>query len=146
MAITSRSLDDLKPEAKRRAQLFLSELKAADIDFLVICTYRDADAQNLLYAQGRTAAGHIVTKAKGGDSFHQYRVAFDGVPLVQGKPLWMVFNKDATLHPIWKKVAEIAESVGLEWAGRWSAFKEYDHFQYTGGLTLSDFKSGKELA
>ena len=33
----------------------------------------------------------------------------------------------------------------VEWAGRWTRFKELAHFQYTGGLRLVDFQNGKTL-
>jgi len=46
---------------------------------------------------------------------------------------------------LFTKCGEIAESVGLEWAGRWTKFKEMAHCQYTGGLTLADFQAGKTL-
>jgi peptidoglycan L-alanyl-D-glutamate endopeptidase CwlK len=91
-----------------------------------------------LYAQGRTAPGKKVTNAKGGQSFHNWKVAFDFCPIVNGKPNW----NDVALYT---KCGEIAESVGLEWAGRWKSFKELAHCQYTGGLTLHDFQQGKTL-
>jgi len=34
----------------------------------------------------------------------------------------------------------------LEWAGEWRTFKELAHFQYTGGLTLTDLKNGRQIA
>lgn len=40
-------------------------------------TRRSWQRQNELYAQGRTAPGRIVTKAKGGESPHQYGLAAD---------------------------------------------------------------------
>jgi peptidoglycan L-alanyl-D-glutamate endopeptidase CwlK len=45
-------------------------------------TLRTIAEQNELYAQGRTKAGKIVTNAKGGQSYHNYGLAFDIVLLV----------------------------------------------------------------
>ena len=137
--INSRSLDDLIPPAKERVERFLSLCKDNDIDLLVTSTYRDNESQQALYEQGRTTAGKVVTNAKAGDSWHNWRCAVDVVPMVNGKPDW-----DGS-HPIWNKVGELGEQAGLEWAGRWRSFKELAHFQYTGGLTLTDLKSGKEI-
>ena len=136
--INSRKLEDLHPKVKTLCEQFIASCAKHNIDVLITSTYRDAESQNALYAQGRTTAGKIVTNAKGGQSFHNWKVAFDFVPIVNGKAQWM----DADLF---NKCGEIGESVGLEWAGRWKKFKEMAHFQYTYGLTLADFQAGKSF-
>ena len=137
--INSRSLEDLHPKVKALAEQFQKDCQSKGLDVLIYSTYRDIEAQDAIYAQGRTAKGTIVTNAKGGQSFHNYRVAFDFVPIIHGKPLWN--------DPIaYANCAKIGEELGLEWAGRWSGkFKETAHFQYTGGLTLAEFQKGKTL-
>jgi len=138
--INSRKLDDLIPQAKERVERFIALCQEQDIDLLVTSTFRDHESQGELYEQGRTRPGKIVTNAKAGESWHNYRCAVDVVPLVNGKPNW-----DGS-DPIWQTIGELGEQAGLEWAGRWHSFKELAHFQYTGGLTLTDLKSGKEIA
>lgn len=139
--INSRNLSDLHAPCKERAESFLKLAKEAGIDLLVTSTYRDHESQAALFAQGRTKPGAIVTNAKPGQSWHNWRCAFDVVPIRNGKPVWGTTGPDGDL---WRKVGEIGESVGLEWAGRWgSKFREYPHFQYTGGLTLAELQSGK---
>ena len=134
--INSRKLEDLNPKVRVLCEKFIEKCKSQNIDVLITSTYRDAESQNALYAQGRTIAGKIVTNARAGQSYHNWRVAFDFVPLVHGKAQW---SDVATFT----KCGEIAESVGLEWAGRWKKFKELAHCQYTGGLKLADFQAGK---
>lgn len=141
--INSRSLDDLLPQVKALAEKFIARCKEEGIDLLITSTYRDKESQAALFAQGRTAPGKIVTNARAGQSFHNYRVALDVVPLRNGKPVWNTANEDAVL---WKKLGAIGKECGLEWAGEWRTFKEFPHFQYTGGLTLADFQAGKVLA
>lgn len=137
--INSRSLDDLIPPAKQRVLSFIEAAKAKGIDLLVTSTYRDSDSQNALYAQGRTAPGKIVTNAKAGQSFHNYRCAVDVVPIVNGKAVW----DDKIL---WQQIGVLGESCGLEWAGRWKTFKEMPHFQFTGGYTLAQLQQGATIA
>jgi len=137
--INSRSLDDLAPPAKQRAEAFIAAAKAKGIDLLVTSTYRDNESQDALYAQGRTAPGNIVTRAKAGQSWHNYRCALDVVPLVNGKAIW-------DDQAVWKQVGAIGKSCGLEWAGDWVTFKEFPHFQYTGGLTLAQLQQGAKIA
>jgi len=136
--INSRKLEDLHPKVKTLCEKFIASCDKQGIDVLITSTYRDGNSQNALYAQGRTAPGKIVTNAKAGQSFHNWRVAFDFVPLVNGKAQWADTG-------LFTKCGEIAEQCGLEWAGRWKRFKELAHCQYTGGLTLHDFQQGKTL-
>ena len=137
--INSRSLDDLIPPAKQRVLSFIEAAKAKNIDLLVTSTYRDKESQAALFAQGRTLPGKVVTNARPGESYHNWRCAVDVVPLVNGKAVW----NDNTL---WLKIGIIGESCGLEWAGRWRTFKEYPHFQYTGGLTIAQLNQGATIA
>lgn len=138
--INSRDLAELTPPARARAEKFLALAKAAGIDLLVTSTYRDAASQDALYAQGRTKPGRIVTNARAGQSWHNWRCALDVVPLRNGKPVWDV--KD----PIWQTVGKLGKDAGLEWAGDWKRFKEFPHFQYTGGLTLAQLQAGAKIA
>jgi peptidoglycan L-alanyl-D-glutamate endopeptidase CwlK len=136
--IASRDLDMLESVVKVKVGFFLNECKKQGIDVLITSTFRDYESQQALYEQGRTTPGNIVTNAPAGYSFHNFRCAFDFVPLVNGKCAW----SDTALFT---KCGEIAESVGLEWAGRWKSFKELAHCQYTGGLTLEDLRVGKKV-
>lgn len=136
--INSRSLDDLNPKVALLARNLINECRKQDIDILITSTYRDAESQNALYAQGRTTNGKKVTNAKAGQSFHNWRCAFDFVPIVNGKAQW----SDIALFD---KVGLIGEKLGLTWAGRWKSFPERAHFQFTNGLTLQDFQQGKNF-
>lgn len=137
--INSRSLDDLLPEVKEKAQAFIAACLLEGIDVIVTSTYRDFESQTALYNQGRTTKGAIVTNAKAGESYHNFRCALDFAPVVNGKINW---NDTKTFT----RCGEIAESVGLEWAGRWKSFKELAHVQFTAGLTLADLRAGKSIA
>ena len=141
--LNSRKLEDLRPVVAAKAAAFLDRCKAEDIDVLVTSTYRDNESQDALYAQGRTKPGPKVTNAKAGQSWHNWRVAFDVVPLRNGKPVWGTTGDDLKL---WQRVGAIGLECGLEWAGNWKTFREFPHFQYTGGLTLADMQAGKVVA
>lgn len=152
--LISRKIDDLITPAKLRALEFAYRCHHAGIDLIVTCTVRDAEAQDALYAQGRTQPGRIVTNARGGESFHQYKVALDVVPMRYGKPVWGTAGNGIDNDPyddeiddleLWQRLGLIGESCDLEWAGRWKRFRELPHFQFTGGLTIGDFKAGREI-
>lgn len=134
--INSRRLDDLLPPVKERVEAFLALAKAAGIDLLVTSTYRDSESQQALYAQGRTAPGPVVTSAMPGWSYHNWRCAVDVVPIRAGKCVWN--DRDQ----VWQVVGRMGEQAGLEWAGNWIKFREYPHFQYTGGHDIVALQKG----
>jgi len=71
-----------------------------------------------------------VTNAAGGESYHNYGLAFDAVPVLYGKALWDDQKK-------YKEYGSYVSLLGLEWAGLWVSFKEYPHAQLK-GLALSN--------
>lgn len=137
--INSRKLTDLHPEAMAKAKAFKRKCLNHGIDVLIYCTFRDHEQQNALYAQGRTKPGRKVTNARGGKSFHNWKVAWDCVPMVGGKPAW----SDRARY---KQMGVIAESLGIQWSGRWKGrMRETAHFQYTKGYGLNYFQKGGTL-
>lgn len=133
--ITSRDLKDLLPRTAAKVANMISHCKEAGIDLLVTATYRDDEAQDALFAQGRTLMGKRVTNVRGGDSFHNYRVATDVVPIINGKCVW----DDLTL---WARVGAIGTQCGLEWGGYWKSFPDKPHFQDLNGFSLDQYKRG----
>jgi peptidoglycan L-alanyl-D-glutamate endopeptidase CwlK len=124
----SRSLDDLRPIIRPKVDAFLASVKSAGTDLLITCTKRTLEEQAALYAQGRTTAGSIVTNAKPGTSAHNYGLAIDVVPIVNGKPDWS-FN---ALHPsaVWMTTGYLGRLAGLQWFGTPdSPYIEGCHFQ-----------------
>lgn len=129
-----QKIDQLKPKVKQLAEQLIASCKEEGITIKITNAYRSSAEQNALYAQGRTKKGKIVTNAKGGQSFHNYGVAFDFVPIIKGKAAW----KDEELF---RKVGKIGESLGLEWGGSWKGFLDLPHFQCTLGYTIAQFKN-----
>lgn len=84
-----------------------------------------------LYQQGRTTPGPIVSKAKAGQSWHNYGLALDFVLLVNGKQTWQV-NTD------WLTVVNIFKKHGFTWGGNFAGnFKDYPHLEIKLGYTLT---------
>lgn len=132
--IDSRNINDLKPYVKYLCELLIEKCKAEGINLLITSTLRDAEYQKSLYAQGRTKPGKIVTSTPLIGA-HGFGLAFDFVPLVNGKADWN--------SPHWNRIGVIGKSIGLEWAGDWKSFIEKCHFQYTGGLSNEQLRAGK---
>lgn len=136
--INSRKIEDLHPIVQKLCKEFVSRCKDEGITVLITSTHRDFESQQALYDQGRTAPGKKVTNAKPGHSYHNFKVAFDFVPVIGGIAQW----NDVALF---KRCGAIAKDVGLDWGGDWVKFKDLPHCQYTGGLSLAEFRAGKNL-
>jgi len=107
-------------------------------------TLRTFAEQDALYAQGRTklfdSNGNrlgVVTKAKGGQSIHNYGLALDIVLIKDNKTAsWednVDFDRDGKAD--WMEVVNILKANGWEWGGDWKSFKDKPHFQKTFGYT-----------
>lgn len=95
-------------------------------------TLRTFEEQDGLYAQGRTKPGQIVTKAKGGQSMHNYGLALD-IALISedGKALiWDLKydGKDEGVKSDWMEVIEQFKLRGWDWGGDWK-FVDYPHVE-----------------
>ncbi len=154
----SRKIEDLYTSVQPRFTMFLDMCKRANIDLIITCTLRSNEEQAALYSQGRLSLATVndlrktvnlppltdnqnkshVTNARPNESMHNFGLAIDICPMEAGKLIWDVE------HPVWQKLGIIGVNFcELKWAGNWTTFKEYPHFQFTGGLTLKEIQDGK---
>lgn len=139
----SRDLNLLHPDVKEMHSAFVTECSQRGIRIITTNTWRSEDTQSALYAKGRTAPGKIVTRAKPGQSPHNYveldeegfrvaaSLAFDIVPVVKGDLVWD--HKDPVNDALWDYVGAIGESVGLVWG---KSFNDRPHFEMKGSKEL----------
>lgn len=137
---SAKTIATLLPELRERAAKLVELAAKEDITIKIISGLRSYEEQDELYAQGRTKPGKVVTKAKGGQSWHNHGCAFD-VGVFEG-------SSYLGESPHYRAVGELGESLGLEWGGRWK-FKDDPHFQDTNGKTLAQaqalHKKGKTV-
>lgn len=117
----------LHPSLQPYAHALIEKGIATGIPLIITDAFRSVEQQNQDYAKGRTAPGSIVTYAKGGESFHNYGLAFDVVPVVNGK---------ATYTYDWNKIGLLGKSVGLEWGGDFP-HPDRPHFEKKFGNTIT---------
>jgi len=129
-------LKTLTNVAEANARAYLQELHGEGIIAKIISGTRSYEEQDRLYAQGRTAPGNIVTKARGGFSNHNFGIAWD----------IGVFDDDGnylTGAEHYTRAGIIAEEMGLIWGGRWKSFPDASHIECRTdppGLTLSQMR------
>lgn len=136
-AQSERRLAKVHPALASRARAMIELLAQSGVDIVITQGLRTWEEQDALYAKGRTVAPigkkFIVTNAKGGQSYHNFGLAFDIVVLdALGKFDWN------DKHPGWAAAAKAGKSLGLEWGGDWRTFKDIPHYQYINGLGLQE--------
>ena len=126
--VNTMAIAGLDPRLQQPASYFLDFVHyGMGVDLRITQGFRSIADQNAKYAEGRTTPGSIITNAKGGQSYHQYGLAFDVVIMENGQPNW---NK--TMSP---DIASWGKVFGFEWGGSWNSFKDNPHFQMTFGQT-----------
>lgn len=139
-------LAGLIPVVRAAAEALIDRCYMRGVPIVITQGLRTIAEQDALYAQGRTKPGAIVTKAKGGYSFHNFGVAIDFALLMpDGKAVsWdMKRDGDRDGKADWYEVVEEAKALGFEWGGDWTSFRDYPHFQMTLGLTCAQYRAGK---
>jgi len=132
---TNKRILTLHPQIRERVELFVNRVeKELGIKVRVTQAIRTFEEQNKLYSKGRTKVGIIVTNVKGGDSYHNYGLAFD---------ICIIKDKKADFN-ITPEIAKIAEEIGFEWGGNWKSFKDKPHFQMTFGYTCKQLMNLNE--
>ena len=118
---SEKAIATLQPEVQPMARALVQKAAAAGIRIKILSGLRTYAEQDALYAQGRTAPGKVVTNARGGQSNHNFGIAFD-VGVFEG-------NTYLDESPKYKAVGVLGEELGLEWGGNWKTIVDQPHFQ-----------------
>ena len=108
-----KRLAKIHPVLAERITALLDILTQHGLQVEVVQGLRTFAEQDALFAQGRSRPGPVVTRARGGQSNHNYGLAVDMVPFNNGQPNW-----NAPLG-VWTTIGTEAEKLGLEWGGDW---------------------------
>lgn len=152
--VTLQRIQLLHPKVRQEVEYIYRSQIVPALSGRAICrfayTLRTFAEQDAIYAQGRTklfdANGNrlgVVTKAKGGQSIHNYGLALD-IVLVKDKDgngtfesaSWedtIDFDKDGKAD--WMEVVQILKNNGWTWGGDWTSFKDKPHFEKSFGHT-----------
>ncbi len=126
----------LHPTVRELAIKLQNIMAQKGIKILYTQGFRTKEYQNALYAAGRTKPGRIVTNCKGGYSPHNYGLAVDFVPIVNGKAAWNRID-------LFEAVGREALKIGLSWGGTWKKFVDRPHLEKNFGFTIKDLLNGK---
>ena len=137
---SSKDPSSLLPEVAEAAKKALANCEKAGFKVLVTQTYRSPKEQEVLYLKGRQGklGEKIVTNARAWQSYHQFRLAIDIVPMLRGKPVWNPRTNEE--WAIWNGVAAFFKNEGFSWSKEWKEFKELAHFQWGKEISLADLR------
>lgn len=139
--ISIERIQTLHPSIRKKAEqdyLAANKLLPHGVRLRITQALRTWDEQTALYAQGRTKKGIIVTKAKAGDSWHNYGLAIDIVIILDTNNDGLFETASFKIDKYWITVANYLKSQGWSWGGDWNTFKDYPHFELTHGFSLSE--------
>lgn len=114
-----KDLDELSPKTKELAMEFLEKCEENGLSVKITETYRTQERQNILFEQGRTTSGPVVTWTK--NSKHTTRRAFD-------------ICEDNTDDPygdleFFRKCAEIGSEIGLTPGYYFKGTQDMPHYE-----------------
>ena len=134
-ARSENNIRTLSLNAQRFAREFLASVRAAGINARIISGTRTYAMQDLIYAQGRNGnPGPIVTRARGGQSNHNFGIAWDiGVFTPTGGYV--------TEGEAYDEAAAAGATSALEWGGEWTGFVDKPHFQLAVPMTLAAIRT-----
>ncbi|MFN3841472.1 MAG: M15 family metallopeptidase [Cyclobacteriaceae bacterium] len=125
------ALEALHPYFRDKILQLIQTARAKGIELAVVETYRTRAKQAEYKSMGKR-----YTRTGAGNSKHQYGLAVDLVPIVDGQAQWHNLQ-------LWRRVGVIGERLGLRWGGRWRHPFDPGHFEWTAGLGAEDLVKGK---
>jgi len=136
---TINHIQNLHPVLRADLTDSLLMLEALDINVVITDSYRSFNVQDSLYELGRTKKGLKVTNAKGGQSFHNYGLAFD-VALLDSSgnvDYDLFFDNKGNPSIQLLDVVQVLAIKQFEWGGYWMK-KDLPHFQRSYGFSTSE--------
>ena len=110
------------------------------VKMIVTQGLRTFDEQNKLFAQRPK-----VTNAKGGQSIHNYGLAFDFCLADGGRTIWdTVKDFDNDKIADWMEVVKVFKAAGYTWGGDFRSIVDRPHFEKTFGHTWQQLLAIKQ--
>lgn len=118
---SENNIRTLLPRVQPYARALIIQCAKQGIRIVITSGSRTYAEQDELYRQGRDKPGKRVTNARGGQSNHNFGIAFDVT----------IFDAIGPVYesPAYKAVGAIGESIGLSWGGDWISNSDEPHFE-----------------
>jgi len=129
---SERAIRTLHPAAQRGARQLLIAVRAAGFDCRVLSGTRSYAEQDALYRRGRFGnTSPRVTNARGGQSNHNFGIAWD-IGLFEGGG----YLTDDTPYA---RVSSLRPAA-VDWGGDWTTFRDPPHYQLRLPLSVAQIR------
>jgi peptidoglycan LD-endopeptidase CwlK len=123
LGTASRQWELLDADFRQRLLLVFKQLKDEHgYDAVLLEGFRSAERQAAL-----AALGPSVTQAGAFESYHQYGLAADVAFLREGRIV--ISERDPWAMRGYELYGQVAESLGLQWGGRWRGLRDFGHVE-----------------
>jgi peptidoglycan L-alanyl-D-glutamate endopeptidase CwlK len=138
-ARTERNIQTLHLRAQEAARAFMRAVDGAlgaNVTVRIISGTRTYAEQDVLFRKGRFGnPGPRVTNARGGQSNHNFGIAWDIGVFRSG-----AYLPDSPLYDTAAQAGLAAGIIGLEWGGNWTGFTDRPHYQMATGLAITEVR------
>jgi peptidoglycan L-alanyl-D-glutamate endopeptidase CwlK len=137
---SEQNIASLHIKAQELARQFMLKATTGSMIVRIISGNRTYEEQNKLFAQGRFGnPPPIVTKARGGQSNHNFAIAWDiGVFTKEGK--YLPGNNKAE-EKEYDKIFDLVKDLPIEWGGNWKSIVDRPHYQVPTGKPVSEVRA-----
>jgi peptidoglycan L-alanyl-D-glutamate endopeptidase CwlK len=132
---TENNIMNLIPAAQRKAREFMNAVKGAPLTYKILSGTRTYAEQDALADQRP-----VVTKARGGQSNHNFAIAWDVGIFDNGKYYTGSSAKEEQAYDDLGALIK-ANVSGLEWGGDWTSFVDKPHYQLATGKSVSQVRA-----
>ncbi|HEY6915155.1 MAG TPA: M15 family metallopeptidase [Paludibacter sp.] len=137
-------IDTLHPLIREDVRSLVNKINTdvlkGNVKMVVTQGLRTFAEQDALFAQKPK-----VTNAKGGQSIHNYGLAFDFCLVDGGRTIWdTVKDFDGDKVPDWMEVVKAFKAAGFAWGGDFRSIVDKPHFEKTFGHTWQQLLAIKQ--
>lgn len=130
--VTRERIQKLHPSVRSEVEKIINECNAnlmANAKIRITQGLRTFEEQEALFKQRPR-----VTKARGGQSVHNYGFAVDICLIIDGKTASWDIKKDWDNDRVadWDECVKVFAKYGWSWGGNWLTFKDFPHFEKIG--------------
>lgn len=128
--------EKLYPPFLSALKALLADAAAVGVNYWAVSGYRTYNDQTALWAQGRTVPGLIVTRAKGGESPHNFGLAVD---LARDSNMERAGLQPDYQPESYELLRTLAPLHGLVWGGIWT-HPDLPHVQMANYVTAAQLE------
>ena len=137
---TEACIATLLPKAQiaaRKAMIAAKDL-GGGLTVKILSGTRTYAEQTVLYSQGRGKPGSIVTKAKAGQSNHNFGIAFD-IGIFKGTKYYE--GRNAAEDKAYADASKLIKPAGLDWGGDWKSIHDAPHYELHTGMSVAQVRA-----